>query len=195
MSGKPVAIDVPPYGEHVEEYYRIVEYRRIVATALDLAERLGVPPEPDVEAPAVPGDDETAFLQAMMALAGDRKDIEPLTAFLLAGRSLTRADKGTLAVLLSRWHARLYPNPKGGRPRYVHERWEKPHYIAAKIARGWLEAWRVEHGKKQIPKKISDKIVGDVCREIERWAFIRGKPRLKRERVHQLLRKPRTRGL
>jgi hypothetical protein len=185
------------------------DYNLAAAAAFLLAGRRA-PPEPDTEAPA-PDDDQAVLQRAFMAW-GEREDMRPLISFFLtrsegvggeAGFHLTSGDCGTLAVLLAQLSgrpraARKADRGKSGKAgrRYIHERWANPTYVATLIAEHRINKIKAAAGVSELSAADRAAVVEATAQEMEYgWHFLRGKPKLDRARMVELLRGPRSRRL
>jgi hypothetical protein len=185
------------------------DYNRIAAAAFLLAGRLA-PPQPDTEAPA-PDDDEAVLHRAFMAW-GERGDMQPLISFFQTrsvgvggghGFYLTPGDLGILAVLLAQLSgrhrtARKADKEKSGKAgrRFIYERWANPTYVATLIVEHRINKIKAAAGVSELSAADRAAVVEATSQEMEYgWHFLRGKPKLDRARMMELLRGPRSRRL
>jgi hypothetical protein len=122
-------------------------------------------------------------------------------AFVASDRlsSLSSDQRHSLSNLIELLHARGQPR-KGGKHKL--QRWEKPHYVVARVAEARIKRWKTKNGKKTIPKRKHQSIVASVMRSANKWAMMQGQPPLDPtvaskdfERVEALLREPKSRRL
>jgi hypothetical protein len=131
------------------------------------------------------------WFDALVVAFLDRKDVEPLAAYLEAATELATEQLRALAGVLRLVHAK--PPKRGrGRPKGTLSRVHNPNQIAAQFVKHDVARWKTDTGKRKIPEKMKDAIITKRVSYINSWEFVKTRGRASVERVKELLRFAKT---
>jgi hypothetical protein len=200
-SGVPVAAtDEGQYDEHVRAYRAYTdapvygESYRARARQAYVAELADAWKNPSPVSSSFPGDDD-AFFRAVMVYH-ERGDIDLLLDLVRSDQLMHLSDENRehLAGLVKLVDARSRPRRKAT-PGGEHLRWEDLTYVATWLAEHRIDAIKAAVGKDGISAVNRAAVIEATAQEVESWHVMRGKPQLKRTRMLELLRGPKSRRL